>query len=298
MASIEKVNKIKALKMLDIGAGDCHMTQRVGVKLNAKPTPIDLAGSNKEMWKGHVAEVSKGPEVIYYDGVNLISAVEQDTNGFQSLYDVVTFNHVLHHYPNRDAQIQGLQRTVALMKEGGVILFSEHASILADEQIELQHVLFDLKDATNKVMGQNPALAFELLGTLSDETHLKYEKEKGRATYFSRPLLERLTKVCGLTPIVSKTRTNEEDYDASHTVITGFIKTSPTMTPEEVKFFQPKTLAQLTDNGELKAFEDTDACGFKLSNTEQGKFFQSSKSIQPSHASVDSNGFYYLSTKL
>ena len=203
----------KEIKLLDIGAGDGNMTIRIAHILHAIPTGIDLEGATPDKWqsRGKLGEFHP----IYYDGIHLIPALRDDTQHYTKLYDVIMFNHVLHHYPGRNAQLTGLQNAIALLKQGGVLLFSEHASILSDELIELQHVLHHFRTLLRQqdIQKLGSSLNFQRLKEFFVTEIQKYEIEKGRAHYFSRPQLEKIARVFGLKPIVVETRFSDRRYD-------------------------------------------------------------------------------------
>jgi 2-polyprenyl-3-methyl-5-hydroxy-6-metoxy-1,4-benzoquinol methylase len=241
---------------LDIGCGDCQMTRRVSQQLGTIATGVELAtASDHTLWTGSAGKAANiDNDIVYYDGVHLSDALKERTRGYHDLFDVITFNHVLHHYPDRDAQIQGLQKAMSLLKEGGVILFSEHATIMDDEIIELQHVLFDLKNCSNNATKSNGKSDWQL----AQDSLVSYVQEKHAAHYFSQALLIKLAKSVGLSPIYSESRLPSEETDASKTVITGFVKTSPTLTPEQIAAFTPQTLAELQEHKKLTAFDAED----------------------------------------
>jgi 2-polyprenyl-3-methyl-5-hydroxy-6-metoxy-1,4-benzoquinol methylase len=232
--------------MLDIGCGDCHMTSHVAQKIGAYPTGVDLAGSGQDMWVGNVGQHAD-LAVTYYDGVHLIEALKEDTFDHTQLYDVITINHVLHHYPGREAQVQGFQRALALLKEGGVLLFSEHATVLNDEEIELQHVLFDIKATLGKDLKENLKPTMAELEALCGKKIKMYLRDKHEGHYFSRPLLEMIAKTLGLEPVIAQSRLDDGSHDASHTAIIGFKKITPTLTPAELALYKPLTIKELFD---------------------------------------------------
>lgn len=248
----------KMPKLLDIGCGDCHMTRRIAAKLRAEPTGVDLGSAeDTRMWVGDVGVASQlDSDIVYYDGVHLTQALKQRTENYTELYDVITFNHVLHHYPDRNSQIMGLQQTIALLKEGGVLLFSEHAAVINDDLFELQHVLFHMKaelfskDESLKSRDEMQEFCTRELG--------HYEQEKHEANYFSEHLLVRISEALGLKAMVTRDRTPPGVADASDTVFLGFQKIAPTLTPEAVVGFKPEKLSTLLAEGTLKSLEESD----------------------------------------
>ncbi|HAT8180682.1 TPA: methyltransferase domain-containing protein [Legionella pneumophila] len=251
----EEVPADKQLKLLDIGAGDCTMTKRVAENLNAVATAIDLASAGeKDKWAGQTQTVENEMNVIYYDGVHLVEALKNDTADYHQLFDVIMFNYVLHHYPSFDAQLQGLQKAVALLKKDGTLLFSEHASILSDDMLQLQHEIFDIRCDYDRDIKLHE---IDDLDAYVDSHAHSYEDRKGESHFFSRPFLQRMATELGCELVVANPiRADKGGYNPAQSVVFGFRKITPTLTADEVASFEPEDI-------KLKNFEAEDTGLFK-----------------------------------
>ncbi|RUR09329.1 bifunctional 2-polyprenyl-6-hydroxyphenol methylase/3-demethylubiquinol 3-O-methyltransferase UbiG [Legionella sp. km772] len=252
-----EVKKSQSIKLLDVGCGDCQLTVRVSQKLGAKPTGVDLKGPAEDgsLWSGEAGLVNKlDNEIVYYDGLNLIGFLKEKTENYSQLFDVVMLNHALHHYPGRKSQIEGLQQAMALLKEGGVMLLSEHATVLDDEFIELQHVLFDLKA---KVLSSSRSKKSDLMALCQAEV-AHYENEKHRAYYLSGPLLLKIAEALGLKAVLYRKQSKEGESDASKTIIIGFVKIIPCLQSRELERFQAIPLGTLMSSRRISSLTGED----------------------------------------
>ena len=243
------------IKLLDIGSGDCTMTKLVADNLNAVATAIDLASSgDKDKWAGQTLTVQEEINVIYYDGVHLVDALNKDTRNYHQLFDVIMFNYVLHHYPSLDAQLQGLQQAIALLKKDGTLLFSEHASILSDDMLQLQHEIFDIRCDYDRDIKQGE---IKDLGVYVVSHAHSYEEKKGESHFFSMPFLKRMAETLGCKLVVAnRIKTDQSGDNPAQSVVFGFRKMTPTLTPRMVASFRPQNI-------KLKSFEAEDMDLFK-----------------------------------
>lgn len=240
-------------QLLDIGCGDGEMCVRVAASLHLeKKTAVDILGA--EQWgletggNEKLDELKKQNSIVYYDGNNLIEKLTEHNNGILPQYDLIMFNHVLHHYPNHKAQLKGLEQAIHLLKPGGVLFLSEHENVMSDREIRMQHILFDIKTCVVTEKHKNPN-DLRKQDVYLRTSIAKYAERKGdRDLYFSKALLVRIFQSFGL---VLNKQVEKDLPDASRTSF--FVVTKPFN-------WSPKSISN------IRSFEEAD---LELGNREK-----------------------------
>lgn len=181
---VELVLAGREVRILDIGSGDGAISERIGRALNARITTLDVSSNQTDIdWsignKSSAETDSPIKKRIVYDGVHLTEAVEA---AGEDKYDVVMYNHSLHHFSSPYLQKESLKAAKKNLKSGGVLFLSEHDSCCDDDVLDLIHVLFVIRA---NIRNGRIATYNDLPIVISN-----FEATSGQTHYFSKNMLD------------------------------------------------------------------------------------------------------------
>lgn len=211
-----EIRQLRGKSLLDVGAGDCAMTYLVSKQLGIEScaldikTEIDWGGEQSSDIENKNEYMAKINRHYFYDGSNLLSVLAGKK------FKVVMYNHSLHHFPSFQAQMDSIKQITKILEQDGILFMSEHANCMDDEILDLSHILLNLRYSIDKKKISSKDDAFKALD--------KFKKEYGDSHYFSKNIIDYMTKNFGFKLVKEGIRAVD---DVAKTTFFCFIKTSP-----------------------------------------------------------------------
>lgn len=148
--------------LVDVGAGDCHMSRDLGNYLKCNVAAVDIPSSSNDNdvedainWTSsanqtdackNTSDSQNGTEFkhIMYDGSDLVSAVKNEFANKNTV--MIMYNHALHHFGNINNIKYSLKQSFDLCSEGGILFIREHdMNKVSSVYLNLQHLFLQLR---------------------------------------------------------------------------------------------------------------------------------------------------------
>lgn len=137
----ENLENNKNNVLLDIGAGDCSITNAFGKYNNMIPVGIDIKSDID--WGSAGGNTCNKIKHIFYKGNDLKEVYKK--NFKTKKVGMIMYNHSLHHFGSFENIYSSLEQSYALLQKGGILLIREHNNKSNDIDINLQHIILSLR---------------------------------------------------------------------------------------------------------------------------------------------------------
>lgn len=138
-----KENDIKKQKnmLIDIGCGNCHVTNEVCKKLDITPFGLDI---DYDIYWGNDKKYKSNKINLYlYDGLHFPTEI------LNNKFKIAMYNHSLHHFESYQHQIDNFKQISKIIDDNGIIFIKEHDYKINDWLLDLTHLLLFLKYNVN-----------------------------------------------------------------------------------------------------------------------------------------------------
>lgn len=202
------------IRILDVGGNDGKLTSYVAKGLAeikrscVEPNVLEIEtdtrwDQNSKEAQGARHKNCEPVRRITYDGTNMktgkVNGSKSENPLIKDNFDCVMYQHSLHHFPSQKIQQDSLKQAAALLKTGGVLTLTEHASKLSNDQIDLMHAIIEIY----KMLHEDPNIPADQL----ERTFDRYMGSETPANYMSQQLLITMAKQAGFT-LISNTKTS------------------------------------------------------------------------------------------